>query len=334
MYYTIDLYDTIEVDDPISFCKNKEENVLELIKAKFVDRNFNGHHIIDIIRIKRLSRCSIIPSNLSVKGRIHVHFTVLINSIDQYVANMKVHVTEPRVTCASEDKKIIAGLIQNDAHKIIQRGQYIPIKVDQSSYDPFKKSITVSGSLLHCDTTFTVYKTNGALTKEHAKDLMYKVNELKKELDLRNQAVSESIMFFELLFYSFRTNKKDIVEVKSKEYPWKGPPQIRNVANTVNLLEKIKEASEADSGIDITGYWCRPLELYRSSPLVVYATSPPKDDAGIVEQPPHVVIAELLQSMIIIKTIRELSEHFDTKEKFVSHKNIWKVIQNYQKSTF
>jgi hypothetical protein len=250
---------------------------------------------------------------------------------------MKVHVVEPRVTCASEDKTVIAGLIQSDAHKIIQRGQYIPIKVEQSSYDPFKKSIAVSGSLLHCDTVVTVYKTSGMLLKDHAKELLYKVNVIKKELESREEmfkAGSESIMFFELLFYSFRNNKKDVVEIKSKNFSWKGPAQVRAVQNAVNLLDLIKDVADGSAtGIDVTGYWFRPLELYRSCPLAVKAPSVPAEmEERVVEQPPHVVMAELLNSMIIIKTIRELSEHFNTKDKFISHKNIWKVIQNYQKA--
>jgi hypothetical protein len=335
MLFTIDLFDTIEVNDPITFCKNKEDNSLELLKHKFIGRNYNGHHIVDIQKIKRLSRCSIIPSNLSVKGRIYVQFTALINSVDPYIANMRVGITEPRVTCASEDKSVIAGLTQSDAHKIIQKGQYIPIKVEKSAYDPFKKSVTVSGSLLHCDTSVTVYKTAGVLTKEHAKDLLYKVNTIKKELELRSEQFKSNevaYVFFEQLLYSYKHTDKNTVSIPTKDaIDWNGPTQVKKTSSpTVNLLELITLASDSD--VDVTGYWSRPLEIYRSCPLVVKTdlSSGPGSTFSVVEQPPHVVMADLLNSMIIIKTIRELAEHFNTKEKFVSHKNIWKVIQNYQ----
>ncbi len=334
MLFTVDLYDTIEVEDPIQFALNKNTNCLNHLNKKFLNRNFNGYHIVEIKKIVKTSSCSIIPSNLNVNGRIYVHFIALIQMVDPYIANLKVYVTKPRITCALDDKSIIAGLIQHDSHQLIQQGQYIPIKVEKSSYDPFKKSITVSGQLLHCDTSYVVYKTSGSLPKSYANELMYRVNFIKKELELRSASQDnndQSFIFFELLLYSFKHTTKDTQTIKTKDSEnWKGPSSIRKVNNTINLLETIKDASESSTEMDMSGYWYRPLELYRSSPLVVRTDEPPAD-AVIIEQPPHVVIADLINTMMVVKTIRDLAEKFSSKDTMMSHRNIWKLLQSFQK---
>ena len=57
----------------------------------------------------------------------------------------------------------------------------------------------------------------------------------------------------------------------------------------------------------------------------------PPADAVIIEQPPHVVIADLINTMMVVKTIRDLAEKFSSKDTMMSHRNIWKLLQSFQK---
>ena len=334
MLYTTDLLYTIIVENPIEFCADKEANALQYLTNTFTGINFGGYHIVEVRSIVKISRCSIVPSNLTCNGRINVQFTCLINVIDPYIANMKVYRTDPRITCASDDHTIVVGLTQLEDHKVIQKDQFIPIKIAVPQYEPFKKTITATGSLLHCDTNYIVYKVTGIFSQQHAKDLMFMVNSIKKELELRLEVPDTGfINIFELLFYSYNNTKKTTIEIKSDNFPsWFGPDQIKTINNQVNLLDLIKEASETPKGVDITGFWSRPLAIYRSSPLVV-RNKQPMDTELIVEQPANVAISELLNTMRIINVIRDLTVKFNTIDKLSNQRQIWKVIKNYQKPT-
>lgn len=329
MLYTIDLSDTIIVEDPIEFCVNKEKNALKILSDKFNGRNYSGHFIVEVLGIKRISRTAILPSNLSANGRTDVIFTALINVIDPYIANMKVYRTDPRITCASEDRTIVIGLSQIEEHKVIQKGQSIPVRISIPQYVPFKKTITATGSLLHCDTTYVVYKTNGVLTQKHAKDLMFQVNSLKKELELRLASEHTKVInFFELIFYSYTNRAKNTITIKSNNFPdWNGPDMIKPQSDELNILDLIKDASESTDGIEVTGFWSRPLHIYRSSPLITFQK---EYEGDFVDQPPNVVFANLLSTLSIIKVIREMSDYFNTQEKLAEQKNIWKVINSHQ----
>jgi hypothetical protein len=141
-----------------------------------------------------------------------------------------------------------------------------------------------------------------------------------------------------MLLYSYKNKSKkenDIIE--SKHFPkWTGPSMLdlpdQPNGELVNLLDILKEFHDSsESTIDLTGYWSRPLNIFRSSPLVLRQPIDfiQKESVVVSEQPIHVIIADLLKSMTIISVIRELATEFNTNEKILSHKSIWTIMKNY-----
>lgn len=339
MLFTIDLADTIEFDDPISSCKDKIKKVYQILKNRFSNRNYQGYHIVKVLKIKRCSTCRIVYSNLSAKGRVDILFTALVRSIDSYLANMKIfNITDSNIHGVSDDHIIVATLEKNKIHELIQMNQYVPITINFSSCDPFKKYISVTGELLHCDTSFTIYKTTEAkLNKEQAKSLMFYINEIYKELILRNDFKTKpeytSLQFFDLLLHPNNLKTADTQIIKFKQsIDWEGGMKTKIDSSYINLLDTIKDFVDSKNEyIDLSGFWSRPLDINRSCPLVKKENINTTGIENYVEQPIHIILANLLKTMTIITIIRELAEQFKDNTSILSHKNIWQVMQQFKK---
>jgi hypothetical protein len=347
MLYLKTFYRTFLVPDPCGFCERSSslaDACLSLARKEIVGRNFDGCHVIEVVSVDQTSPLRYISSNLSVSASVDVRMTLKVEQFvrGSIITGLSVVKTDPSVFFQHAEKRINGGFARKGLSKIIQKGNSVAIRVVDCSYAPNKTYVAIAGDLLTCDVDFVVYKISKGLSRTELNRLWAMLGGYRKELELRDQiveagskqgnAVKDAMWFFESIYYSYKTALRDRTsEVKSvDQLRWRGPQGETLKEPTVDLLAYLR----GDGRDEQDYYWARPLELFRSSPLVVRVKALPKSwESRVVEQPALVAFSNMIMSMDSMAfAIRNLAEEFSTHAKIMSQKNIWRALQNQQLS--
>lgn len=348
MLYRKTFYRTFLVTDPCGFCERSaslSDACLELARKEIVGRNFEGCHVVEVVSVDQTGPLRYVTGNLSANATIDVRMTLTVEQFarSSIITGLTVVKTDPTVFFQHTDKRINGGFARRGLSKIIQKGNSVAIRVTDCSYAPNKPYVAIVGDLLTCDTDFVVYKITRGLSRDEVNRLWAMLGEYRKELAKRDQLVEaggapkDSMWFFESVYYAFKTVLRDRTsEIKSvDQLRWRGPQGNPVREPVVDLLAYLKGEDGHAAGKDEQDYyWARPLEIFRSSPLVVRVKSLPKGwESRVVEQPAVVAFANMIMSMdSMVLAIREMAEEFATQAKIMSHKNIWRALQNQQLS--
>jgi hypothetical protein len=315
---------TLNIINPINFCANKEKNVLTEINNIYVTKCYMGCYIIKINEINQISQCRIITSNSSSNGVIDVKFTAnvcIINEWDIIIGSKII-----------KNSSLIISLYQKQGMDIsitfkptqlqmntFSLGQLVPIRVIKSAHKPKTNQIAVAGVLLTCDTYAPIYRVKGTIHKQYLPEIELLLNSINEELQLRTDIM--------------KTKKKEVIFFENLIYAYKTPPSIKSIELDKNV---IYEGTVIDNAIslfkmintDLTGYWSKPLSLYRSSPTLVMNQE--KVAESILTSPHLLFIDFAIQVLSFLKAIRELVETYNTPELIKSHDNIWHMMKSRQ----
>ena len=327
---------TIQVDNIGIFCSyDLSESLQEYAKREFLHKTFDEFLIVEVLRVVRRGHLQLVSSNLSGTATIDVIFEVLAMKLfyDEIVTGLHVFKTDPTIIFHDSKKFITGGIKKTGIAKVVQVGNSIPIRIRSSEYAPNQNHIAVRGSILTCDTSFYVFKLTDALSKKDIDSLSANIRNCIQELEKREAHIAKSreahdaLWIMEGMFYSYNYVLPNIeAEIKGSNHAWHGPTGLP-VDSAVNLLDFLREGKFKDMH---KFYWSRPLELFRSSPLVSKTSDPPEKGV-VVSQPAVVVFATFLESVFYwLKAIRELAEEFDTKEKIMNQRNLWAAIRKQQ----
>lgn len=323
---------TLNVSNPINFCVNKKHHVIIELNNNYVFKCYMGSFIIKINEILQMSSCKIISTNSSGYGIIDVQF-----SADVYILNSWDILIGVEV---GKNQSLIVGKYIKDSIEIditikptniqpnlLNVKQIIPIRIIKAFHKPKSNQITAAGVLLTCDKKTIVYKVKGDNSKIITNELQFILNDIKKELIIRDKLIKThkyEITFFESLLYSYKHTTKDTEKIKTIDgIIYEGP--INNINNLTikNLFDVIY-----DNNIDLTGYWYRPLGVYRSSPLLAFSTD--KIDDYILSNPQILMIEFAKNILNYLTAIREFIEVYNSPELIKLHENVWNIMRQNQ----
>jgi hypothetical protein len=337
MLYTKIFDTTLNVRNPIEFCADIDAGIINELKKKYEGKCYKGAFIISVEKILNRSGCIITSTNTTGAGEISVQFAARVSHIanQDILVGIKILNNSGFVVglCQNEKAQIVVSFLNTKGIETLAIDQYALARVVIAHHVPMEPRITAIGNFLTCDTEAPVYHVekyqDGAM-----QELNIILGQIDVELELRNQLMDlhkESILFFESLLYSFNRPKMEQVTIPTgKNSPtWVGLGITPKETEHRNFVEFVRTLT---SGTEVQGFWSRSLEIYRSSPLVAWAASPPSHWNPATESDMRVTFVILLKNILDnLIAIREMIETYNTRDLIDNHSNIWAVMRLAQK---
>jgi hypothetical protein len=329
---------TLNITNPIGFCIDTELHTMLELKRIYLGRCFKGSYINEILEIIRISDCSIISTNISGEGTIDVQFTAnvfIFSAGDIVIAKIVSDAQQSMIlgTYSRSDKPVAAVSILN-AGVDITKGQMVPIIIRNAQHTPMETQANVVGSILMFTNEPYVHRIRAdrPITYDSGFDVI--IEEIDKELKIREEHVRDrkkDLWFFELLLCGYKDTAPITDQTIPGTIPWSGPNSRKNDGlPVINFLEIVRKREQLEGGI-----YTRSPSIYKSSPIMNHVVDasvlPP--EVHIVENSARNVIMLYLKEMLnyLIAT-RELIETYNSMEMINTHKKIWSIMRNAQKS--
>lgn len=322
---------TIIINNTLNFCINKYQNVMIELNNIYKNKCYMSSYILKINKIINMSSCRIINSNSSGNGVIDVKFTADVFTLELWDILVGVEI--------EQNQSLIIGKYKNDTGveinitfkptnihaNTLSLKQLLPVRIVKAIHKPNYNQIIAAGVLLTCDRKNTIYKVKGELSKSLLPEINSILNNIKEELKLRMNLMkskSKEILFFESLLYSYKSTNSTVEKIKIDNnivYENYINKEIKNM-NLLNIFDIV--------GTDLTGFWSRPLNIYRSSPFLVMTNEESKD---YIESTPSLLIIEIAKHILnFLVAIREFTEIYNTPELIKKHENIWNMMRQVQ----
>ncbi len=295
----------INITDPISLYVSFDENLMEILKDRFVGRCYRECYITQIKRIIKTSECIITSDYDPNYGVLYVIFEVsaieyhkgeIINGVK--VINTGSTPRKDPFICSTN----IAGIttIYHKNFESVKVGQLISVRVASVRYDINSTKISITAfPLLHSTSvnTFVV----GELTQKDRDDVKQLLQVIVKEEELLGKCDKKSAETFESLLYAY-----------SKD------PQVKS--KTASIVDIATGKVVLKSGT----YISRDPRLKLTTPAVITEDEHTGDVNTTV--PYSLSIIYILQDYLsYIRTVREMTEIYNTKELIDSHANLWRI---------
>jgi DNA-directed RNA polymerase subunit E'/Rpb7 len=301
----------ININDCIGFYTDFENNLMDLLKNRFINRCFRKCFIIEILEIIRSSECVINQDGAPDFGTINVIFDVnaIIYTPGEIINGVNVVSRDGSgiLTCDTEHANIVVGY--DPLFNSVYVGQKISIRVYKTKY-------TIGSDKIDISAVPVVFEKSAILFKyipdnlpgdfvNYISDNESKINAVNAELEkLKNEP---GYKVFSMLFYPFST---------PKELP-KGAAQM-------SIFEFAKNPPNKQCYITRD-----PRILHTTSLIAVYDTP---SDCGISHEVANCDIkGEIILSTLMdlcynqMRSVVELIKIYNEPKMVEAHKNIWLI---------
>jgi len=319
-----------DVDDPIQFTVDSYTSTMNHLKFNYEGKCFKGVFITEVTKIKHLSACTIIDTNVSAGGHFNVTFVAKVLHYEQWdiIIGAKVLKTDTLFNVVEKLRdRGCASIVANvGSQSILQVDQLVPIRIDLPAiHPPMSTHVTASAKILTCDKKSPVITIKGkrTITSKILADVTPYYNMIKKELELRSGLDRDRLFFFEELLFSFSKGiEKKEVTVDCSGTPYIGFTPVQKDAENINLFELTEMPSKS----------YRSMWLCRSSPFI----SDKPDDKSTTDISMSLIDCLIYYSRNIYNYLvatRELVETYNTPELIKGHENIWRHMRKSQISS-
>lgn len=280
------------------FSGDINEIVSAKLKQKYVNRCLHGCMILDIKDIKT-SECRIDPASGIGSGYVSVAFTAEVLELTQnecVVTKITELYPQNIILTKNDELRIVTMLKRDTLLKIVQVGQYIPIRVVKQSFPPGKDIITVNSTLYTVPKDSYIFQIDplDESEKEELEPLIENIKELSKKL---KKLDSKIVKFFNDMLYPFTTK-----------------PTIKSEEDMLKLSS--------------SGLVRRHHAIDKLTPFIQVIKK--TDENIIVESAISVYKAFLNDYKNHIMTILTLCDHFHTSESRKENDAIWQIYKKYK----
>jgi hypothetical protein len=326
---------TLLVPNPIGFAADAGRHALELAREKYVGKCFQGMNIRAVKAVLRRSRLEL-DGNAST-GQGHIQVELLVDAVifalfDIIVAARIERSASSVVGVYARDGVKATVVVSPDtpAARVVAPGQLLPVRILKVEHKPGDVAAIVATPLA-CDRATPVFAVRRPLDPARARATLEPLlRTVEAELELRARLVAsrrDELWFFERLLVAVRPPKND---TPVRTGAWEGPAWADGAGATSDIVAIVRSVCDDRKTEVVEGYWTRPFQLYRSSPLAVMAIEPPPGHA--VEMEPEIAFAHMLKNIAdFLRATRELVETYSTPELVATHENIWATMRNLQR---
>lgn len=307
---------TIDIDDPISACADKKTYIMNELSRIYVNKCFKGSYILNIKKINKISECRIVKQTTDAIGVCDVQFNANVCIISKWdiIVGVEIKTTNIMITGLC-DEYGVATFVPSKGANSLTVGQKAIIKVEMAKHDNMHR-VNIVGRFLECDKSNIVYLVNGALDNSAMADFALLVKNIKEELAERRKLDSSKLWFFEHLLYVYAndTSKLQTTDCGNGDI-WNGP-----IGGNTNILEIANKVMNGET-VNVSGYWSRPMNIYKSSPFAERVESTPE---AYIESNPRMLFSIMLKNIYDnLNAIRRMVELYGDEEILNMHSNIW-----------
>jgi DNA-directed RNA polymerase subunit E'/Rpb7 len=198
------------------YSTNKVEIITNILNKKYKNKCFQSILITEIIRIIQYSDTLLEDDRLDGSADIDVQFEV--KGIHFITGELLVgcKVVDINAKNMLIESKYADGSIQIDSKKqintIISKGQFIPVVIISSRYNPNKNKITITASPYYPQITKNIiYSIAEIPTMDQIANVEKYMNKLNEEIDLHKEIMKDSkekYKFFSNIVYPFKSIQK------------------------------------------------------------------------------------------------------------------------------
>lgn len=298
----------VDIQNPINVYSDADNNLMNILRDKYVGICYSGCYILDVLEIIERSDCYINQDGAPTFATLSVRFKVsAINYFTGEIINgcTILNKDDKTIICSTDNSSIMMST--NPVLESLTVGQKISVVVGTSKYNLNAKKITVNAVPLAPVKMAAIYKidTIDDSLRPYFADLLDKI---KEEESRAEQVQKKSWEFFASMMYAYKE-------------PQPAP------AGAIEL--NIKDLAEGKPLAKGIRYLVRDPRLNPSAPFVHGYSDPVKLPQGVkirTGYPVKDVIASLLLDYYnYLRSVREMSEIYNTPELLEKHKNLWLI---------
>lgn len=288
-----------------------DANIMNILVDRFEGYCYKSCFVRKILRIIRRSECVIDQDNLEAFGKVAVQFEAEVEILltGEIVNGCKVEKKNAHGVMICTRQNLVVGIVPNPLFNSIAEGQLISIRVVGCKYQIGQPRITAQ-AIPYMYQNGTIYHITD-ITQE---DIDYfeqaLLNAAAEEAKLKKVAAGP-LKAFSTLLAAFATPQKPPAGAKETKIT------DRDVLTKLSNVYIVR---------DYRADLATPVAYYYDDAAAVRAAYP---DTEINEQmTSRGAVLNLIHDYINhIRTIREMSEVYNTPELFESHKNLWKIFK-------
>jgi hypothetical protein len=299
--------------------------IMTYLKKFFEGKCRENSFVIEIEKIIKRSACMMAKSRLDGSGDVNVQFQAqaLIYNKDDILPCCEILRTEKaqQIICKYGDNTVILVRGMN-IFQSLKPGQFIGILIREVSYLRERDKITIYGIPYTYPRDFTIYGIN-----EPADNMS---DEDRAILNMKQADVFEEMSKINNLDKQIREKLAAIY------YPYKKKPAVTDWPTGAKIMEIV-----AAQTVSKDQWICRPPQLPKENAEILVLSAKTlgalPDLSGnswfatatiVVEKPIRALMALLDDYLKYLQFLREMSEYFNTEERFTSHNNIWLIYQH------
>lgn len=282
-------------------------NLLDILRDKFVGRCFRECYITEIIRIIKASECMISTEPNPTHGTIHVILEVY--AIQYYIGEIingtQITKREKNILMCKTDMCSIS-LNSHKSLDSLQIGQLISVRVGRAAYNIGSKRVSINAiPLLHSNKP-RIYRYDSKETLD-IQLFSYVLKNIKEEEDKLASLDKQKYNLFSKMLYTYKTDKSK--------------------SNTIDVLDIISGKVRLKDGAMISRDSELPLETSK-----VYLLEPNTTvDDNLMIAPFQTGLLLILQdSLNYMRTIREMIDIYADPEIYDKHNNLWLIFNKFK----
>ncbi len=295
------------------FVKKIDDKLIELLSEKYLNKCFMSSYILKINKIINRSLLEANQNDLECSFNISIQFEAecLIFNQNEIILDMEIQEIVNNNIITKKDN-ILALIKNNQDLTNFKKGDKIPITVGKVKYSVGSDKISINSYPFIPITTNIKY---------------YKLSKLDdSELDLLNEEILNIIQLEENIKSTIlKTKNNNWNYFKELIYPYKKNIELKNIKNTIDLLELVNNLEKYENQIieinDKYNISDRTVILHKENEVNNY-----------IKSNMYLIIYDILKKYYLnLKLINDLSTIYNTEKLIKENLTIFNIYSKYKK---
>ena len=293
----------IDIENPIPFFADPNNNLLRYLKEIYEKKCFRSCFIIEVLRIIKQSEPIIDQEQDHCFAKINIQFEVsaIVYILGDIINGCTVINKDKTGSILCISKYACIGLKAHKYFQGVQLNQLISVVVGDANYHPGSSQISIKGLPLLFTDPIIYYIDPSKFTSEQKESIDDIILSITNEENLKGDIPERAWQFFDDRLYSYREKME----------------QPKNVVE-MSIFK-----------LSVAGWFSRDPKIRLSKPIMYYYKDPPDKPVSTTDSFES-YLAILNNYHNIIRTIREMTEIYNTEELMQSHNNIWRIFDKFK----
>lgn len=330
MYIKKVIETAIDLDNSINFAPDIRDNLMYLLEDKYAKKCFQGCYVLRILDIIRYSEINIIKNTYSAKGQIYVTFEIEgVAYIPGEIVNGCEVVSKSNdglIVCKTNESAIYLNAGKTFSSIVV--GQFISVRVVRPVYANGETQISINATPFTYIQNPYYYYLEGDNKPYEITDFAYFADILRRindELIKQKDTNKDGIKFMrDRILYAYQnaqTKPKNALEFNLLSL-FAQHVENSDLTELIAYIASIK----SDTKLLLPCYMIRDSKIDLTTPMsYIYKDLPTDAVPKMGYKTEDVIMIQLEEFLTYLKSAREMTEIYNTKEILAKHNNLWLI---------